>query len=748
MQFGVKATIAPKQKHQTDILFFFSPYVGHPMPHRFDINLGAAYLAAYLKQKGLTPGFYYGPYDNDPEFGQIMKHLARTTPFSLGFTVYGSNLPETAALCREIKHNYPNLPIIWGGPELRFSPKEILQNHAGIFDYAISGEGEAPLTELLKALQKPGKQGIEKIPGLTFFAPSSGQAHFNPHGKTLWQQNREQAKAGRSLDIYPSPYLSGIIPDNYFKEKPVVSILTSRGCPFRCLYCQFSAQGDHKLKFHSLDRVLAEIKYIHSRVLEKHPRRKEIYIMVYDEALTLSRKRSLEFFNRLLEQKFEPKVKLWVDTRADRVDKKLLALMQRAGAKKINFGLESADPLVLRKIQKISLDRGETNPELQKEKSFIQNVRKAVHWSKKMGMITSVSIITGLPGESMEQARRTVKFVQELEVDLYYHNYLNVLKGTVLAQKAAGLGYEPEKTFKGYIGKYGLGYSKAPFASRKIKPLKNAMAFRRDSRRFNPLLRGFFHAKRMAQLNDRQSLTFPFLVDVGQAPVNPRWLNRVFQELAGLSFSIFWPQKSSLNSKEYENLFHHLGLGNAAFYTRPNASSPDPRLRGREEMDHSTPYLMPCRKYPLKKQQNGRGIFLYLEEKQDLKVFENLLTRHLEPGQGGLAPEKAQRLNFNIFEACRMFAWAGPKCPAGAMTHLYTGPDRDLRPCKHFPALNQKGKIMGLTDMQAKVFEIQEKTYQKRGCHKCPVIEKCPQCVAPHPLTEEEYCSLQKNMHL
>jgi hypothetical protein len=541
--------------------------------------------------------------------------------------------------------------------------------------------------------------------------------------------------------------LSKVIPDDYFREKPVVSILTSRGCPFRCLYCQFSALGDHKLKFHSLDRVMAEIRYIHTQVMEKHPKRKEVYIMVYDEALTLARRRSVHFFKRLKKEKFNPQVKLWVDTRADRVDKQLLTLMQKAGTKKINFGLESADPLVLRKIQKISLDQGEPDPDLQKEKSFIQKVKKAVLWSKELGMVTSVSIITGLPGETMDQARRTVEFVKSLNVDLYYHNFLNVLEGTALAQKADDLGYGPEKTIKGYIGKYGLGYSRAPFASRKIKPLKNAMAYRRDSRRFNPLLRGFFQAQRLAQLRKNPGPVHPFLLEVQETPLDLSWLDQVLQRLAGLSFTIFWPQGSALNSKEYAKLFQGVRLLNAAFYTIPNASSPEPRLRAQEEMDHSTPYLLPARKHPLQNYKKGRGVFLYLDTTEDIEALQFLLNEHLRSGKRNIGPEEAQKLDFNLFEACRLYGWAGPKCPAGSLTHLYANAKRHLRPCRHFPVLNQGGKIMNLSEMQGQISKIQQKTYQRRGCRQCPVMEKCPQCVVPHPMTEEQYCSWQREMN-
>jgi hypothetical protein len=68
-----------------------------------------------LKKKGLKAGFYYGWYDNDPDFGQIRAHIEGCRPRCVGFTVYGSNLPETVALSRVIKKAYPHIPILWGG---------------------------------------------------------------------------------------------------------------------------------------------------------------------------------------------------------------------------------------------------------------------------------------------------------------------------------------------------------------------------------------------------------------------------------------------------------------------------------------------------------------------------------------------------------------------------------------------------------------------------------------------------------
>ncbi len=726
-----------------DILFFFCPYAGHPPPHRFDISLGAAYLAAYLKQHGLQASFYHGAYDNDPGFGRILEHAAEAEPRAFGFTVYGSNLPETAALSRALKARYPEIPVIWGGPEVHFQPARIMERYADCVDFCISGEGERPLCRLLAGDPRHAPLGQESVAGLSFRHPRTGRIETRPPGPRLLEEHRRERPLSSRLDIYPSPYLEGVVPEDYFLHKTVVSILTSRGCPYACVYCQFSSLGDHQVHFHSVERVLSEIRWIHERVRRMHPHKREIMIMIYDEALTLSRKRIEDLCARLIEARFSPPVRFWVDTRADHVDEALLRLLARAGVKKINFGLESAVPRVLRAIRKVRPASRDSRPGLAPEKRFLDQVRRAVGWSRAQGLFTSLSIIVGLPTETLEDVRRTLDFVKNLGVDLYYHNFLNVLEGTELAGHAAALGYDTNAFRPGYMGKYGHRYTNAPIPTRSVQPLKNAMVFERDRRRFGVLLRGWAYQRIFGRSPWAGIQFHPFVL--GLSGNCRRLSSHLLRHGVGLSASVFVDAAATgTPSSTLATELRHLPLGNGRLHIMPVPGEPTNLIRGVEEADHSMPYLVACREWEGSTfADEGRAVFVRIEGQGDFEALMGILKRRRFPGRKAFSIEQAEALPFDLFECCRWFRWFEPACPAPLLTHLYADSSGTLRPCLHFPPVAAAGKGLSINELREQVAAVVAETARRRGCTACPVGDLCPRCVCPHPLSEQAYCVWQ-----
>lgn len=728
--------------NRPDILFFFCPYTGHPPPHRFDINLGAAYLAAYLKEHGLRACFYHGGYDNDPGFGRVLEYADGLHPRAFGFTVYGSNLPETAALSRALKTRHPEIPVIWGGPEVRFEPVRIMEHYADCMDFCISGEGERPLYALLTTDQWQAAPGAEPIAGLSFKDPRTGRIQALPPGPRLVEERREDRPAGSRLDIYPSPYLEGVVPEDYFRDKTVVSILTSRGCPYACTYCQFSSLGDHRVHFHSVKRVISEIRWIHEHVLRYHPHKREIMIMIYDEALTLSRKRIEDLCARLIKEPLLPPVRFWVDTRADHADEGLLRLLARAGVKKINFGLESAVPRVLRTIRKVRLAGRDSGQDLAPEKRFLGQVRRAVGWSRTQGLLTSVSIIVGLPTESLKDVRRTLDFVKDLEVDFYYHNFLNVLEGTELARRAPSLGYDTGTFPPGYMGKYGHRYTSAPIPTRSVQPLKNAMVFERDRRRFGVLLRGWAY-QRVFGLRRWAGMRFhPFVL--GWNGDSRRFSACLLRHGTGLSASVFIDAAGPDPSPDLAAELRRLPLGNGRLHTLPAPGQPAGRIRGIEEADHSTPYLVVCREWGrVSFPDDGRAIFVRIDGAEDFESLVEILKRRGFSGTQAFSLERAEALPFDLLECCRWFRGGGPACPAPLLTHLYVDPSGGLRPCLHFPPVASAGEGFSMNVLRRRAAARVAESARRRGCARCPVREVCPRCVCPHPLSERAYCDWQ-----
>jgi len=733
-------------KQQTDILFCFCPYAGHPPPHRFDITLGAAYLGSYLKEHGINASFFYGRYDNDPGFGQILEFVQTTKPRSVGFTIYGSNLPETTALSRAIKHTYPELPIIWGGPEIRYKPEQIIDRYRQYVDVCIAGEGEKPLLRLMTHTTPWSDEFLASIPGVCFLGKKDGKIIQSIPGSTVLQDNAGHLDPQSALDTYPSPYLKGIIPENYFRDKTVVGILTSRGCPFKCIYCQFSSLTDHKVHFHSVDRVLSEIEWIRNSVLQFHPEKEDVMIMIYDETLTLSRKRIELLCRRLIRKNFNPPVKLWIDTRADYVDEALIALLKAAGAKKINFGLESAVPKILKKIGKVTANRNRKENDVKAEKRFLNQIQTAVKWGKAQELFTSVSMIVGLPTETMDDARQTLQFVRDLDVDLYYHNFLNVLEGTELEKNAKTLGYEWDIYPEGYMGKYGHRYTKAPIPTRSLAPLKNAMVFQRDRKRFGVLLRGWSYASKCTPLRNEQMKYKPFVLGLETCPSNPDFKRHFLPEYAGLSTTLFCPEGLSISGTEYSQILQNLPLKNALFHVVPARENSLKRIKGIEEADQSTPYYLPLKDLgSFQNPDNGRRVFVAINDREDFECLARFLRNFKKKNGKNLSYSQAELLDFDLFESCRWLRWFGATCPAALLTHIFCDQHQGLTPCVHFPVISRVSDKLQLESFREQTeWRIRQKT-DERGCQQCPVNSKCPQCIAPFPLTDDEYCEFQKS---
>ena len=222
-----------------------------------------------------------------------------------------------------------------------------------------------------------------------------------------------------ALDIAPSPHLTGMLDDGR------TGVLTGRGCTHHCQYCCFAALGKRTLRLHSVERVIAELEFI----AEQQRRTADDYIVpIQDDCFTLLPNRARRFCETVIQQ--DLKLKLSCITRADTVDTELLTLMRAAGIVSISFGLESAVASVLRAIGKV---RPPTWPDedLSPERDFIEQVRKSILSAKKLGFRVGVSIMLGLPTETVSDGEATLRFVRTLPVD-YTHNFLGVFPGTPL----------------------------------------------------------------------------------------------------------------------------------------------------------------------------------------------------------------------------------------------------------------------------------------------------------------------------
>ena len=423
-----------------DLVFYF-PVAEVQKYH--EPHLGAAYIQAFLKTKGIISTQVLPANHAGPQI--IARTILSKQPSLVGMTCYDSNYYYTKLVARQIKKLRPDMPIIVGGPTATFSSDFILRDCNDI-DICVKGEGEETVYELIK--WKHSSLPLSKILGISWRS-SNGKMQSTPDRISYGNLNA-------SLDELPSPYLEDIS----VKSSQRLFLVTSRGCPFQCTYCSSPSLGNHRIRYHSEERVLHELTYINKILKYKG------VIVFGDESFTVNREKTLSLCKAINSKGLQ--LRLLCQTRAEYLDKELLIMMRQAGVFKIDVGLESTCPRTLQTIGKIR-SSGHTNNS-RKGQEFVLKVAEAVRLCKEVGIIPMVNIITGLPGETESEAKETIKFVQSLKLRTYSHNYLRIYKGTKLYEthRQYGINIAPSVTGLPMITRHSFDVSR-------VRPLENSI---------------------------------------------------------------------------------------------------------------------------------------------------------------------------------------------------------------------------------------------------------------------------------
>jgi radical SAM superfamily enzyme YgiQ (UPF0313 family) len=257
-------------------------------------------------------------------------------------------------------------------------------------------------------------------------AIASGEPFKNIRGATyrLGDEiiDRRGIRGYEDLDKYPSPYLMDIFDYNSVQE---LILLTSRGCPYNCLFCYTPEASKHKIRFHSIERVIEEIGWV-----VKNGRR---HLWFADPNFSFKTERVHQLLEEIIRHRF--KVKIWLETRVDLVNEPMIKKMKRAGVHTIAFGLESASEEILKTVKKqISLAQ----------------LEEAVSLAQNYGLEVELFSLFGLPGENLAQAIKTLEFAKSNHIKIHGNSNAQQMQlyfGSPLTKnyKAYGIKPFPEK---------------------------------------------------------------------------------------------------------------------------------------------------------------------------------------------------------------------------------------------------------------------------------------------------------------
>lgn len=192
--------------------------------------------------------------------------------------------------------------------------------------------------------------------------------------------------------------------------------MTTRGCPYKCSFCASRKFYHLIVRFRSPENVVKEIKY-----LVKNFGIKEVHFE--DDNLTLRRTHVEKICNLILKNNIKISWACPNGIRADRVDENLLKLMKKSGCYLIAYGIESANPQILKNINKLET---------------IDTIKKSIDLADKLGLICQGFFIFGLPGETRETIEESIRFAKKSKLKRAHFLILDVLPGSELWDKLQG----------------------------------------------------------------------------------------------------------------------------------------------------------------------------------------------------------------------------------------------------------------------------------------------------------------------
>jgi len=366
---------------------------------RRHIPLGLGYLAAVLEREGHDVHLWDGAVES-----QSLANLLDEQSFDVaGITSATPLIHEAWDAAAEARTR--NSVTMLGGPHLTLMPGESLEQDC--VDLVVRGEAEDTILEVVRQLEKDRGE-LDTSTGTRRFGSSdwceiAGLSFRNAGGEIVHNAPR---KPPQDLDRLPFPAHHLYKIERYTNLQPrtdgldpharAYTILTSRGCPYQCIYCSKAVTGN-TWRPRSPENVIDEWQklVVDLRATE---------IGVTDDVMTLDIKRAKRICQLLIDEGLNTVP--WITIhgiRADNTDLELLQLMKAAGCKRVGFGVESGNQHVLDCIKK-----GQT----------IDDVRQAFRNARLAGLETVGFFIFGLPGENEDTMEDTINLALELDPDL------------------------------------------------------------------------------------------------------------------------------------------------------------------------------------------------------------------------------------------------------------------------------------------------------------------------------------------
>lgn len=308
-----------------------------------------------------------------PVWNIIADEIIEMNPDLIGFTSYTQTMTFVNYVSRKIKSKC-DIPVMLGGPHPTSLPDLSLQESNA--DFVVLGEGENAVLELISDLQK------------------------NTQKKLYYG-------IAADLNKIPLPARHLLNKENYYKEA-FGYIITSRGCPYNCIFCASHTLWGKKIRLRSIDSIVNEI----IKVQNEH----DLDVFRFaDDLFPINYKRVRSFADEL--ERRNCKISFRCGSRVDTISWDILLALKDAGCNEISFGIESGSQRILDLI-----DKGTT----------LKQIKRAVELTKKAGIRAIVYFMIGHPTETLSDVNDSISLIDELDADRTLLNLVTTLPGTKL----------------------------------------------------------------------------------------------------------------------------------------------------------------------------------------------------------------------------------------------------------------------------------------------------------------------------
>lgn len=377
--------------------------------------LGLLYLGTILRDE---EGIDVTVLDQAAE-GYSIKETARwvekQSPDILGFSALASSGMTAARVAGKVKETNPEIVIVFGNYYATFNDRRILTTYPQV-DIIVRGEGEETTRELVNAIDKD--HSLKKVQGIT----------FREKHKITATPDRPLIK---DVDALPIPdrellkieYHSALV-GAIGAPRKFTTLLSSRGCPYHCRFCGCQQIVHGTWRPRSVENTFEELQLLASEGYRQ--------FLFVDDSFTINEKRIIKLCKEIIREKLD--VEWMCEGRVNHASYELMRSMVKAGCRIVYFGIESATPRILDYYQK------QITP--QQSKTAVKAARRA-----DMDIIVG-SFIVGAPTETRQEIENTLRFAQEIPLDVPQFNILGVFPGMALWDEFVAKGLLTEEQLK------------------------------------------------------------------------------------------------------------------------------------------------------------------------------------------------------------------------------------------------------------------------------------------------------------